>query len=135
MTRILLASLVAVLSLPGVAAQGAEARCHLPKAHERFDGVVIAAHDGDTLKLRTSACLALNVRLGNFDAPELNQPGGREATLALRQLALGQRVRCQTVRARNGSYRSYGRAVARCSVRGVDLGEAMRAAGVSEGGR
>jgi endonuclease YncB( thermonuclease family) len=34
------------------------------------------------------------LRLGGFDAPERDEPGGREATEALRSIAFGETVIC-----------------------------------------
>jgi endonuclease YncB( thermonuclease family) len=54
-------------------------------------GSVVQVTDGDTIKVRLSSGV-INVRLGSIDAPELDQPGGAEATAALAQRLDGRRV-------------------------------------------
>ena len=70
----------------------------------------------------------VEVRLADFYAPELAEPGGREAKGALERIARGRRVECVA------DHRSYDRVVAVCSVQGVSLGDMMRLAGVVEVG-
>jgi len=96
-----------------------------------FQGPVSYVGDGDGL------CIALGpdpsrwveVRLADFYAPELREPGGRQAKATLDRLTAGKVVRCV------GQKRSYDRVVAYCTVGGRSLGDLMRAAGVREGGR
>ena len=72
--------------------------------------------DGDTIVIGRE-----RVRIQNFNAPELHQPGGPEAKARMQALTLGKEVHC------DGKARDrYGRLVARCSVNGRDLGQAMR---------
>lgn len=54
-------------------------------------GTVTKVTDGDTIKVDLSSG-PITVRLGSIDAPESDQPGGREATLALEQLVLNREV-------------------------------------------
>ena len=87
--------------------------------------------DGDSL------CVAMGptpdqwveVRLADFYAPELHEPGGPEAKAALEATAKGRAVSCIA------DHRSYDRIVAACTLEGVSLGDRMRAAGVAEGWR
>jgi len=82
------------------------------------------AIDGDSLRI-----FGEEVRLRGIDAPELSQtcilsgrtiPCGRESLAALRRLAAGGLATCV------GSERDrYGRLLARCRVRGIDLGATM----------
>jgi len=96
-----------------------------------FSGPVVYVGDGDGL------CVAVGegprgwveVRVADFYAPELNEPGGRAAKAILEHLAMGRRATCV---ARN---RSHDRIVARCRIDGRDLAEQMRRAGVVQGGR
>jgi micrococcal nuclease len=96
-----------------------------------FSGPVVYVGDGDGL------CVAVGegprgwveVRVADFYAPELSEPGGRAAKATLEHLAMGRRATCV---ARN---RSHDRVVARCRINGRDLAEQMRRAGVVEGGR
>lgn len=89
--------------------------------------------DGDGLVLASGA----EIRLGDFNAPEWNQPGGPEATAALREIAYGKIVACTPCEGarRTGQCRSYDRIIATCRLSGQRLGDLMRARGVREGGR
>lgn len=75
--------------------------------------------DGDTMVLRQGGDRVM-VRLAHIDAPEADQPGGRDATAALRRLAQGQVVELTLV-----DRDRYGRLVAVVSVDGRDLSVAM----------
>jgi len=79
------------------------------------------AVDGDTLVIQ-----GVRVRLQNAHAPAVNQPGGAEATAALRALVVEQLVTCHA-KARD----RYARIVARCSVGERDVGHTMVAAGLA----
>lgn len=57
-------------------------------------GTVISVTDGDTLTVQTENG-KVKIRLAGIDAPELNQPWGREARQHLDQLVSGQRVEIQ----------------------------------------
>lgn len=95
-----------------------------------FSGPVVYVGDGDSL------CVGLGpqpdhwveVRLADFYAPELSEPGGPKAKAVLERLAMGRRANCRA------EHRSYDRVVARCAIAGRPLGELMREAGVVEGG-
>lgn len=116
-------------------AQAAQAQeCTKPRAREHFAGQVVRVYDGDTLTLQRSGCGNINVRLQNWNAPELKEPFGWTQREALTSLAKYRRAQCVVVRGRRG-YSSHGRPIARCSVRGRDLGESMRGLGFAEGGR
>lgn len=99
---------------------------------EPFSGPVVHVGDGDSL------CVAVGprrgtdwveVRLADFYAPELKEPGGREARDALRRITAGRRVDCVS------RGRTWDRVAADCRLDGRALGDRMRAAGVAEGGR
>lgn len=98
-----------------------------------FSGPVVYVGDGDSLCVETRPGGGGNewveVRLGDFNAPELNEPGGRAARGALSSLVMGRRVRCIAGR------RSYDRVVARCELGGRPLGDLLRSRGAAEGGR
>lgn len=72
--------------------------------------------DGDTLVIDHQ-----RIRIQNFNAPEMNEPGGPEAKAKMQALTSGHVVHCDP-KARD----KYARIVARCSVDGRDLGQAMR---------
>lgn len=103
----------------------------LPAPGTRFSGVVRYVGDGDSLCIGPAGRPErwIEVRLGDFYAPELNAPGGREAKRKLETLARGRELVCRAGR------RSYDRIVANCSLQGVALGDRLRAAGAIEGGR
>lgn len=100
-----------------------------------FSGPVTYVGDGDSL------CVAavrgrehdrstwVEVRVADFYAPELSEPGGREARETLRTLAMGRTLTCRAGR------RSWDRVVADCRLGGAALGTLMARAGVVEGGR
>ena len=67
--------------------------------------------DGDTLHIGPD-----KIRLHAINAPERHEPGGREATTALRSIIAGRQVRCTW----DGT-RTRGRYVAVCRVGGVDV--------------
>lgn len=72
--------------------------------------------DGDTLVIARE-----RIRIQNYNAPELDQPGGQAAKARMEALTRGKTVHC------DGKARDrYGRLVARCDVDGNDLGKAMR---------
>lgn len=112
-----------------------EVGCKLPGAGSRFSGEIVRVIDADTVVMRTGACSALHVRFADFDAVELREPGGRRGRDVLASLAMNRTAVCVSAKGRRGNYRSYGRAMARCSVGGVGLADQLRRAGVAEGGR
>lgn len=106
------------------------------RAGETFSGQVRYIGDGDSLCVGNSSDPAtwIEVRLADFDAPELHADGGRAAKAALERLAMGQDARCVATRGRNGRVVSYDRVIATCRIGGRRLGDALRAAGAREGG-
>lgn len=73
--------------------------------------------DGDTVRVRLGPG-PINVRLHAVDAPELGQPGGRDARDALaRRLPVGRAVELDVIDQSDG----YGRMVARVRVDGDDM--------------
>ena len=94
-------------------------------------GPVSYVGDGDSL------CVALGpspeqwveIRLADFYAPELREAGGAEAKAQLERLTRGRRLTCRIQK------QSYDRAVARCELNGVAVGDLLRRAGAKEGGR
>lgn len=102
----------------------------LYKGHS-FSGPVVLVLDGDSL------CVAVGkgpqnwveVRLSDFYAPELHEPGGPEAKAALGRIAFGKVATCVS------KNRTYDRIAALCTIGGRALGELMTAAGVAQGGR
>lgn len=103
-------------------------RAPLPLEGESFRGVVTDVLDGDGICVGTIRG-GVEVRLGDFRAPELDQPGGREAKAALERIAIGRTVDCVA------GGRSYDRVVSLCTLGGEPLGDLMRAARIKEGGK
>ena len=101
----------------------------------RFAGPVVYVGDGDGLCVaafpgrEADQSTWVEVRVADFYAPELHEAGGPEAKAALERIAIGKRMECVA------DHRSYDRVVAVCAVAGKDLGDAMREAGATEGGR
>lgn len=57
-----------------------------------FLALVIAVHDGDSIKVRTDEGQIHAVRIARIDAPELNQPWGRVSGASLARLCLGTKA-------------------------------------------
>lgn len=128
--RLILATL-AFLALAG-AAQADPCEAPLPTSGSAFSGPVRYVGDGDMICVevggRSSGSTWVEVRLADFNAPELNEAGGRQARDILRNLVMGQRVTCRAGR------RSYDRVVGTCRLDGRGLGDRLRVLGVREGG-
>ncbi|RST86395.1 nuclease [Aquibium carbonis] len=101
-----------------------------------FSGVVRYVGDGDGLCVGKTADPKewIEVRLADFDAPELHQPGSAAAKAALERIALLSAVICTTERGRGGRVISYDRVIARCQIGTDSIGDLLRHAGVAEGG-
>ena len=80
-----------------------------------IEGFVVAVPEGDAITVQAHR-ERVSVRLSDIDAPELNQPYGREARESLAALALGRNVRCVT-RGRD----RFGRPASRCNLNEVDV--------------
>ena len=104
---------------------------------ETFSGTVRYVGDGDGLCVGTSSDPAtwIEVRLADFDAPELREPLGRRSRDYLVTIVHGREVTCTAVRGRSGRVRSYDRVIATCLLNGRRLGDLLRDAGAPGGGR
>lgn len=139
MRALLFASVVilamALLSRP---AHADPCTAELPRtAGAEFAGVVRYIGDGDSLCVGPASgggSTWIEVRLADFNAPELNAPGGRAARAALVRIAMRQPIECVATRGRSGRVVSYDRVIARCRIDGRLVGDLMRSAGVAEGG-
>jgi endonuclease YncB( thermonuclease family) len=130
--------IVAGLALfPGVAfADPCEAP--LPRqAGQTFAGTVRYVGDGDSLCVGQSRNpnTWIEVRLADFNAPELHSAEGPRAKAALERIALNHIAQCVAGGGRNGRVTSYDRVIATCRINGRRIGDLMRAAQVQEGGR
>lgn len=105
-------------------------------AGDTFSGVVRYIGDGDSLCLGPSTDPAtwVEVRLSDFDAPELHSPTGRADRDRLSRLVRGRVLTCIAVRGRNGRVIVYDRVIASCRLNGRTVGDLLRAAGGREGG-
>lgn len=128
--------LAGLLLAPAVAhADPCEGR--LPaRAGETFSGLVRYIGDGDSLCVGPSSDPAtwIEVRLSDFDAPELRSPTGRADRDRLSRLVHGRVLACVAVRGRNGRVIVYDRVIAACRLNGRGVGDLLRAAGGREGG-
>lgn len=110
----------------------------LPRhAGETFSGIVRYVGDGDSLCVGRSSDpnTWIEVRLADFNAPELHSAQGPRAKAALESIAMGRRASCIAGGGRRGNVTSYDRVIATCRINGRPVGDLMRAAGVAEGGR
>lgn len=107
------------------------------RAGETFSGVVRYVGDGDGLCIgpSTDPSTWIEVRLSDFDAPELNQTGGRAARERLSGLVRGRVLDCVAVQGRSGRVITYDRVIAACRLNGRAVGDLLRASGGQEGGR
>lgn len=133
---LLFASVVSVLC--GVNSASADpCEAALPaQAGVRFTGTVRYVGDGDGLCVgRTSNPKEwIEVRLADFDAPELHQPGGLEAKTTLERIILHREVTCTAERGRRGRVVSFDRVIARCRIGSDSIGDLLRHVGVIAGG-
>jgi endonuclease YncB( thermonuclease family) len=126
----------AFVCLPGVALADP---CEGPlpqRAGQTFSGTVRYVGDGDSLCVGSSSDpnTWIEVRLGDFNAPELHSPSGPGAKSALEHIAMGEAAQCVAGGGRHGNVTSYDRVIATCRINGRAIGDLMRAAGVQEGG-
>lgn len=125
-----------LLVLPSIArADPCEGR--LPtRAGETFSGMVRHIGDGDSLCIgpTTDPATWIEVRLSDFDAPELQSPTGRADRDRLSGLVRGRVLACVAVRGRNGRVVVYDRVIASCTLNGRRVGDLLRTAGGREGG-
>lgn len=129
----------AVLSMIATAAHADP--CTAPvtgyKAGAEVSGLVVYVGDGDGLCVGRGPDPSgwVEIRLADFYAPELSEPGGEAAKAMLERLAMGKAAVCTATAGHDGRTYSYDRLIASCRIGGEDLGEMMRRAGVREGGR
>ena len=107
------------------------------RAGETFAGTVRYVGDGDGICVGASSDPRtwVEVRLADFNAPELNTPEGAAAKAALERIAMGRAAQCVAGGGRTRRVVSYDRVIATCRIGGRRIGDLMREAGVEEGGR
>ncbi|MBJ7484133.1 MAG: thermonuclease family protein [Brevundimonas aurantiaca] len=128
------------LTLWGLASAARADPCEgrLPsRAGDRFAGSVRYVGDGDSLCVGRTSNPAewIEVRLADFNAPELNERGGRDARDRLVRLVNGRNLDCVAERGRSGRVIVFDRVIARCRLNGRQIGDLLRASGGREGGR
>ncbi len=106
-------------------------------AGRTFSGPVRYVGDGDSLCVGRSANPKswIEVRLADFDAPELADAGGARAKALLKRVTRGGQLVCRATPGRSGRVIVYDRVIAACTLGGGRLGDILRAAGGAEGGR
>lgn len=107
------------------------------RAGETVSGLVRHVGDGDSLCVGETGDPArwIEIRLADFDAPELGSPTGRAARDRLSRIVRGRRLTCVATRGRSGRVIVYDRVIAVCRLDGRSVGDLLRAAGGREGGR
>ncbi len=100
----------------------------LPPVGVTFSGVVTWVGDGDMVCVGPDRDRRIEVRIADFNAPELDKPNGKLARDALREIAMNKSVEC------DGSHYSHDRIVAICKINGRTIGDLMRDRGIPEGG-
>lgn len=106
------------------------------RAGDTFSGTVRYVGDGDSLCVGNSddPSTWIEVRLGDFDAPELHSSDGPRSKRFLQQVAAGRQAICTAQRGRSGRVIVYDRVIAVCRVGGRSVGDLLRAAGAPTGG-
>jgi micrococcal nuclease len=94
-----------------------------------FDGIITNVIDGDTLDISTNDGNTMTIRLVLVDAPEINELGYSEAKDYVTQNCLDKPA---TVDPDNNQDLSYGRLVALVYCNGLNINEAIIAAGFAE---
>lgn len=132
----LLVFAVAMIALPAVA-RADPCEGELPsRAGQVFTGTVRYVGDGDSLCVgrTTDPNEWIEVRLADFDAPELREPNGQRSRELLSRLVRGREVSCTATLGRSGRVISHDRVIATCRMGRRSLGELLRASGAPEGG-
>jgi endonuclease YncB( thermonuclease family) len=106
------------------------------RAGQQFSGPVRYVGDGDGLCVgnSTDPSTWIEVRLADFDAPELHSADGRRSKGFLEQVAFGQTVNCEARRGRSGRVIVYDRVIAVCRVGDRSIGDLLRGLHAPEGG-
>lgn len=135
--RPLLLAGMLVFLCPVLPAYADPCKAPLPaQAGVQFSGTVRYVGDGDSLCVgkTTDPNAWIEVRLADFNAPELHEDGGAQGKVALERIALHREVTCATERGRSRRVISFDRVIARCRVGSQPIGDMLRQAGAPEGG-
>ncbi len=126
----------ALVALPTLAhADPCEGR--LPsRPGQTFTGTVRYIGDGDSLCVGATGDPNdwIEVRLADFDAPELREPNGRRSRDILSELVRGRQLECTAERGRSGRVISHDRVIATCRLGGQRVGDLLRGRRAPTGG-
>lgn len=128
---------LALVASPALAKSPCAARADAYRPGDTLSGQVVRVVDGDGLwvAMGPGADRCIKIRIADFYAVEMDDPGGREAKAEMERIAAGRRVSCKAQRANSGrGATNKGRLVAVCRINGRSVGDLMRRAGVAEGG-
>lgn len=102
-----------------------------------FGGTVRYVADGDSLCVGSTGNPSswIEVRLADFDAPELHSPEGGLSKRLLAQVSMGRPITCTAAAGRSGRVIVHDRVIAACRIGGRPVGGLLRAIGAPEGGR
>lgn len=100
---------------------------------QTFSGRVDYILDGDGLCVRNETGL-VEIRLADFDAPELRSSQGARSKALLSQVARGRYAVCTVTLGRYGHTTSHDRTIAVCRIGGRRIGDTLRRMGAPEGG-
>lgn len=118
----------AVIAAPSFARADPCAGALPRRAGETFSGAVRYVGDGDGLCVGPSDDPGtwIEVRLADFNAAELNSPGGPAAKALLERIAMGRQAQCVAGGGRSRRVISYDRVVATCRINGRSIGDLLR---------
>ncbi len=136
MTRLIPTLALVVAFAPPAFADPCEAK--LPtEVGATFSGTVKYVGDGDSLCVGTTndGKEWIEVRLLDFDAPELSDKDGATGKSILEKVALGKSVTCAVAKGRIGKTISWDRVFAVCRAGGISIGDLLRQAGAPTGGK
>lgn len=113
--------------------------CEAPlptKSGATFSGAVKYVGDGDSICVGggSNGAQWIEVRLADFDAPELSTTEGKRVKAILEREAMGKQASCTVTKGRSGKTTTYDRVLAVCTVGGVSIGDLLRRAGAPTGG-
>lgn len=100
----------------------------LPKRGETFTGVVTYVGDGDMMCVGRDHG-GIEIRLADWYAVEIDEPGGPEAKYLLKNLVLGRYVTCVSGR------KNWDRVIAQCTMDGRPMRDWIIEQGGVEGGK
>ena len=131
----LLVAASAALAAPDAFADPCTAK--LPsKEGATFTGKVRHIVDGDgfCVGISSDPKTWIEVRMADFNGPELSTPEGKRGKAILASKIAGKEVSCTTAKGRNGKTTTYDRVLARCKLGSDAISGILRAAKDPQGG-